>query len=58
MEKLQICLPVEVETGSGNQEIPPSFMEPKDSIPYLQQPDTNPYPKPDESNSHSHNRFL
>jgi hypothetical protein len=43
VQKLIVC--------SVGREIP-AFMESEGSLPYLQQPATSPYPKPDKSKAH------
>jgi hypothetical protein len=43
--------PWEAISHSASQEIPPPFMETEGSSPYSQEPDTGPYPEPDDSSS-------
>jgi hypothetical protein len=42
----------ETDSRPVSHEVFPSFVEPKGSSPWSQQPATRPYPEPDESNSH------
>jgi hypothetical protein len=39
--------------SAASQEIPPHFMEPKNSLPYSQVPATCPYPEPTPSSPHN-----
>jgi hypothetical protein len=48
----------EANSRLAGQEIPPTFMDPEESLQCPQEPGTGPCPEPEESNSRHYNLFA